>query len=242
MKLFIPFLISFFTLFPSVFAFAAWNENQSTLKEYPLVETTTSLNPGESLYLNLDRSRFVQKLKLSTYGRGGEALFEVVVNGEVKGTIHVPRRDPDYIVTIADVTENITLKHKSGATVVIMALSAYVTEKRFPHPTYPDEVTKSNAARISSNIILNIKDLEDYPSSEDSEAFLLPVKVWAGRAYASATASGDLSARVRQRLAVLLVKMNDAEVLIDKLLKDDNSFYLGVEFLSLKEELEDLIN
>ena len=45
-------------------------------------------------------------------------MFDVVVNGDVKGTIYVPGRDPSYIVTVGDYTDSIEFISRNGTSII----------------------------------------------------------------------------------------------------------------------------
>ena len=210
-----------------------------------VIDNTISLLPGETKSLSLDRWRYVQKISISAAGRRDEAMFEVIVNDDIKGTIHVPGRDPDYIVTIAETTKSVQLRHLAGSTIAISALTALVSNHEFPEhggngPM--DTHSRGIAADISNRIIQNVKALEVNTTPADAERYLIPIKSAAGRAYASAMASGDLSRRVRDRLFVLLAQMDGANSFIDSVLENNESFDDAVNFLSLKERLTDLVD
>lgn len=59
---------------------------------------------------------YVEYLDVAAHGVRGDATFEVWADGVRKGTVHVPWRDPWYVVTIRDHVRVITLKHTQGAT------------------------------------------------------------------------------------------------------------------------------
>jgi hypothetical protein len=224
---------------------ASAQTSEEQFEQIQVISSPISLLPGETKTLSLDRWRYVQKLSISAAGRRDEAMFEVIVNDDVKGTIHVPGRDPDYIVTVAETTRSVQLRHLSGGTVAISALTATVSNREFPDHggTGPmDEHSRGLAADVSYRVIQNIKALEISTSTPDIQRYLIPVKSAAGRAYASATASGDLSRRVRDRLIVLLAQMDSANPLIDRALENEESFDAAVDFLSLKESLSDLLD
>lgn len=92
------------------------NSNHSNLS-YGLFEliTNTILNDGEYKTIYLPRYMFVSKLYISASGSSGNAYFDVMVNGDIKGTIYVPGRDPLYIVNIASATNSIELRSLGGS-------------------------------------------------------------------------------------------------------------------------------
>lgn len=93
------------------------------------------LGQGQTQSLYLGGSRYVQKLVIEAQAQRTDPMFEVVVNGEVKGTIHLPPRDPRYVVTIADWADSIEFRHTEGGGIEI--LSVKVFEQEFHHSHSP---------------------------------------------------------------------------------------------------------
>lgn len=90
----------------------------------PEARTTDALRGPVTLYsgttqqVRLNGARYVKKLIISAEGIRNDAMFDVVVNGDVKGTIYVPGRDPSYFVTVEDYTDSIELVSRNGNAIV----------------------------------------------------------------------------------------------------------------------------
>jgi hypothetical protein len=87
----------------------------------------------QSLYLG--GSRYVQKLVIEAQAQRTDPMFEVIVNGEVKGTIHLPPRDPQYVVTIADWADSIEFRHTEGGGIEMISVKVF--EQEFHHSHSP---------------------------------------------------------------------------------------------------------
>ncbi len=74
---------------------------------------------GTMKQFRLGRGMNVKKLLISASGIGNDAMFDVVVNGDVKGTIHVPKVDPTYFVTVNEYTDSIEFVSRSGGRILI---------------------------------------------------------------------------------------------------------------------------
>ena len=72
------------------------------------------LENGTARTIRLPRRQFVKNLIISAEGIRRNALFEVVINGKVKGTIHVPGVDPTYFVTVQEETASIEFISRTG--------------------------------------------------------------------------------------------------------------------------------
>ena len=83
--------------------------------------TTKTVKLGEAVY--------IKKLIIQAEGvhRDG-AIFDVVVNGDIKGTIFVPGRDPSYFVTVEDVASQIQLISRSGGEARIRQILVIITD------------------------------------------------------------------------------------------------------------------
>lgn len=81
--------------------------------------SNTILYNGEYKTILLFGRMYVSKLYISAVGyNGSSGYFDVMVNGDIKGTIYVPGRDPSYIVNIADYTSSIQLRALDGSTFI----------------------------------------------------------------------------------------------------------------------------
>jgi len=78
------------------------------------VISNTSLNAGEYKTIYLPSYQYVSKLYISAQGIGRDASFDVMVNGDIKGTIYVPGRDPLYIVNVQAQSNAINLRSHFG--------------------------------------------------------------------------------------------------------------------------------
>jgi hypothetical protein len=80
---------------------------------FELVSNLT-LEEGEYKVLYLPARMYVKKLYLSVEGIQRSAYFDVMVNGDIKGTIHAPGSDPLYVVNVAATTNVINLRSMYG--------------------------------------------------------------------------------------------------------------------------------
>ena len=88
-----------------------WNgdfgDAPKTGKTYSLLEESQILKEGQVKSFPLRRSAYVKKIYISGEGVRNDARFNVFVNGEAKGTIYLPGKDPNYVVTIEASTDSI---------------------------------------------------------------------------------------------------------------------------------------
>jgi len=81
---------------------------------FELISNLT-LEAGEYKILYLPSSMYVSKIYISVEGIRSDAYFDVMVNGDIKGTIYAPGHDPLYIINVADTTNTINLRSMFGA-------------------------------------------------------------------------------------------------------------------------------
>lgn len=83
------------------------------------------LNSGYTETVRLGTQKFIKKLIINAEGIGHDGMFNVMVNGDVKGTIYVPGRDPAYIVTVQEYTDHVTLISSYGNVRILSIEAVY---------------------------------------------------------------------------------------------------------------------
>ncbi len=82
------------------------------------IKDSFSLLNGTTQQVRLNGGKQIKNIIISAEGIRGPAVFDVVVNGEVKGTVYVPDRDPSYFVTIKDYASSIELVSRTGTALI----------------------------------------------------------------------------------------------------------------------------
>ena len=225
------------------------DSNADQIETISLGGANFTLNPQAMESVSLNGWRNVQKLFVNATGNGGEGMFEVVVNGDVKGTIHVPGRDPLYVVTVNEVTSSIQFRHLSGRSVWIQGVSAVQSVRSFSTSGYPEwtNCERSNcvgfhASNEASNLALRairlVDKLQGFTDYQNYGIYLLPIKKTAARAYAAADARGPLSGKVRELLICLQAQIAYAKPYIENTFERTFAFEFAVELLSLEYKLQ----
>lgn len=212
---------------------------ENYLDSIQLVSQAVTIEHGTTMTLSMPLLRQVDHVEIDAFGVGGEGMFEVVVGGQVKGTVHVPGQDPKYIVTIADSTRSFNLVHQSGQKVRISSFKVFFTTTGGASNLPPSQ---QDAAMICRDVINKMSQFQTYISATDFQNHILPIKVAAGHCYAIATASGDLSKRLAEALGVLQLQYHDAKSFFDQSMANDQLFDLSVQALELMYKLDDMIN
>ena len=87
-----------------------------------ILRGTLRLGSGQTKTVRLPYSQYIRKLIISAEGIRWDATFDVVVNGDIKGTIYVPGRDPSYFVTVEDYAQSIELVSRNGSARILNIL------------------------------------------------------------------------------------------------------------------------
>ena len=205
------------------------------------------LGEGQTISIDLFGPKRVQKIYIQAEGVRSDASFEVIANGDTKGTVHVPGRDPSYIVTIADTTNTIQFRHINGGTVHVRDVRALMSDEVVAAPTTPvttapaphggtpvvgssetyDWIRHGNnqAASLADEAIGLVNALEPYATSGEFTSYLLPIKKVAARAYARHRRN-DLSERVKVRMTELKTAILNAAAYLDHAFEQDAAFDL----------------
>lgn len=203
-----------------------------------------AVSPGQTVNLRLDSWRHIKKLVIQAEGDRSGGSIEVMSNGEGKGTIYVPGSDPSYVVTIAETANSLQFRHLSGGTVYVRAVSSLQSSCSYggPTPERPSLPTPGKASDLAQQVLSVIDNISRLVPSHEFYAYLLPIKKSAGRAYAMAVAHGDSSIRTRAELESLRAQIDYAKAYLDRLMGREPLFDLAVELLSLREQIDEILD
>ncbi len=93
-------------------------ESQDRARTTDALSYAIRLESGSTQQVHLNGAQYIKKLIISAEGLRNDAMFDVVVNGDVKGTVFVPGRDPSYFVTIEDSADSIELVSRGGTAII----------------------------------------------------------------------------------------------------------------------------
>lgn len=95
----------------------AGNDTPSSTKTMDAISYQIRLDSGTTQQVRIPGG-YIKKLIISAEGLRNDAMFDVVVNGDVKGTVYVPGRDPSYFVTVEDSADSIELVSRGGTAII----------------------------------------------------------------------------------------------------------------------------
>jgi hypothetical protein len=219
------------------------------------------LSTGEVKSLELTGGwRNVQKIFVQADGIGREATFEVIANGDVKGTVHVPGRDPNYVVTIGESVRSLQFRHIMGGNVRIYNVKATQSERVTDDPGYEPErdlecaivggcaagapvidVPKGvgfDSGKLAKQTITIVDRLEPWASVDEYKTYLLPIKISAARVFSLARLTPYHSSKLHWGLVALKKQIKFADPYIEETFSRENLFTIAVELQHIADKLE----
>jgi hypothetical protein len=217
------------------------------------------LYPGQSQWINLNGWHHVKKLVLRGFGAGADAMFDVYVNGDLKGSVHLPAADPQYTVTVDETAQWVLLRHRWGGVAQINQVFAMESERYLPatenivttaewshgridnwhhHDSVPDFRARNRASELALEAIHIVDELQGYASYQEFGDYLLPIKKAAARCYSSSEARGPLSGDVRLKLLGLQKQIEFATEYIDSTFERERAFDLAVRLKEIADSLD----
>lgn len=208
-----------------------------------LRDSSFSLDVAETQSVSVGGYVHIKKLIVRAESRVG-GTFEVLVNGEVKGTIYVPGHDPSYIVTVEDNSDTVQLRQISGGAVCIKDIKAVVDARTSDHWHHRGELAPESydsAVEIGREAIELVDSLRDYVDPIEFNNYLLPIKKAAARLIAKASARGDLSQTTVNALDALGATIEANGQFLDKELSREVTFDTVTNILALQEQIKKIV-
>lgn len=243
------------------FSFASYSQHhnqrhsQRGLSTFDVITSNVRLSAGATKTVQLYGSVYIKKLIITAQGASSsDGTMQIVVNGDIKGTVHVPRYDPSYFVTVNASASSIQFVSVSGGAVNISAIKV-VGSKQVANNThhkpwktgswYSTGMYGLNAGTLAQEIALEAIDLVDeftkYSSYQELGDVLLPIKKSATVVYATSYGAGDYSVAMRNSLLNLSQQFNVAGNFINTNFEKTALFDLALQLLTLKERLDFII-
>lgn len=224
----------------------------------PNLETITltsglRVHAGQLEVVHMSGMRFIKKLYIQADAGGHDTTIQVLVNGDVKGTLYLPGRDPSYVVTIEEATTSVAFQNIGSGTAHLHQVQALASGYALENPSYPpmSEYPRAGvlsrvlswgainqSASIAARAIELVDILEHSSNLNDYAVYLLPIKKVAARLYATATVRGDLSQKVSERLFALRDQIDFAQIYIDGMFERDIAFATATQLLALREQID----
>lgn len=226
--------------------FALLLSAQSYAQTFTTVDVASGFHVTNSntVSVKLNGSRYIRNLIVRAQGWDSASVVEVMVNGEIKGTLYAPGRDPSYVVTIAEPASSIEFRHREGGTMQILDVLATVSDLDTTNEPVDRGINggSDQVETLAFKVIHIVERLQAYATLDEETTYLIPLKKLAGRVHVMSAAHGNLSYKTRRALVVLQQQIQFSEPYIDASLEKNAMFDLGVELLVVKETIRDLLD
>lgn len=193
--------------------------------------------------INLYQARFIRNIVVQAEGVYHDSMIEVMVNGEVKGTIYAPGRDPSYVVTIGETTSSIQFRHKSGDRMRIISVTATMSQWSGHIPQRGGyNASHGEVEELAERTLYALEVIRHYSTLEEEETYLMPIKKKAGQVLVMARGRGMNSRKTAEALQVLHTQIEFSKDYIYLLMEQDGLFESAVELLSISQRIDDLLD
>ncbi len=218
----------------------------------PTYETVTisggfTVRDSEVQTVRLKNSRYIRNIVVQAQGARTDSMIEVMVNGEVKGTIYAPGRDPSYIVTVGETASSIQFRHRSGGAMqvqhVVATLSTWKGRPENPHGGgHSFHGTGRQIEDLANRTLVAIEMISRYSTLEEEQVYLMPIKKKAGQVLVMVDSRGEYSRKTVTNLLALREQINFSTEYINLMMEQDGLFDYAVELLSIAESIDDLLD
>jgi len=198
-----------------------------------------SVGDSETKSISLGGPRYIKNLVVQAQGIYSDSAVEVMVNGQIKGTLYAPGRDPSYVVTIGEVARTIEFRHRSGGAMRILDVVGTVSEWSGNPGNHDGGFTGSRdqVQQLALTAMRQIETLRAFSSPDDESTYLFPIKKNAGLVYVMSSAHGDLSRKTVMQLVALSDQIDFANSYLSLLMQQDGAFDAVVNLLTVRESI-----
>lgn len=232
----------FITILFICFSFAGVASESNYRDTITILDSARTIRVGETSSINLGKRFFIHKLLIQAEGASRQdAYAEVIVNGDIKGTVYLPGRDPHYVVTVAEASRSVEISMIHGAGRFI-SIKAVVSQERDDHDWEPIPGSyTSKIGKLSAEVIQIVNHLDRYSTFEDYQTYLLPLRRTSAIAIAYAESRGDLSRTARPYYEAVLDTLDASSDFFNRSLAIPLMQSGVIRLMSLREELRILL-
>ncbi len=201
------------------------------------------VNEAETQSIPLNAARHVRNLVIQAEGIRSDSMIEVMVNGQVKGTIYAPGRDPSYIVTIAETARSVEFRHRSGGAMRVLSVMATLSDWSKPEEGgggYDGD--KESVRQLAQIVLARMEQLRLFATPEENKEYLYPIKRNAGLVLVMLSAHGNISKRTIAQITALVDQIDFARAYLNGLMQKEEAFEAVVDLLTVRESLADMLD
>lgn len=238
------FMVVLTMTFVSITTSAQVSSRNSTDYETVTINANLTVGDAETKTVALNGVHRVKNIVVQAEGIGSDSTIEVMVNGQVKGTIYAPGRDPSYVVTVEETARSIEFRHRTGGSMLIHSVT--VTQSVWSRPSsgfgggfYGD---KEEVRALANTVLNQIQILQGFATPDEVRDYLYPIKKNAGLVYVMSNAHGNLSKQTIAQLIALMDQIDFAQTYLGTLMSKDAAFDAVVDLLTVRETIEDMLD
>lgn len=210
------------------------NANAETID---LLKRKMIVSEGETRSIVLPENVFVQKILIQAQSANFKDSYgEVIVNGDIKGTLYLPGADPHYVVTVAEYAQTLEFTAIQNSMLIRSIKAVVVTTSSASVRVHED------MGELSQLILSLHEELGDKVGFEQYGEYILPVIIKASNAIVFANTHGDLGQEALSSFFKLSYAMKKATPFYNELLERDQDRQLIIEILSLKERIRMILD
>ena len=202
------------------------------------------IGDSETKSLSLGGPRYIKNLVIQAQGTSRDSTVEIMVNGQIKGTLYAPGQDPSFVVTIAETARSIEFRYRAGGAMRILDVVGTVSSW-IGHPGDHGggfSGSKDQVLQLALAALREIEVLKTFATPDEDRTYLFPIKKNAGLVYVMANAHGELSRRTITQLVALSDQIDFAHPYLNQLMQQDGAFDAVVDILTVRESINALLD
>ena len=187
---------------------------------------------------------YVETITVQAEGRYGDSMVEVWANGKPKGSLYIPGRDPNYIVTIRENISSLEFRSTSGGYVNIVQVTGMGVQGSSSEgyrPSLGGGYNSNEAVSVASDIKQLVNEMKKSMTPKQQDQYVMPIRKSATELYAIASSNSQYGSKVYVALTKLLSQLNNAEAFLNNHLETDNGEDVVTEILVQKERIKKML-
>jgi len=186
---------------------------------------------------------YVETITVQAEGLRQDSMIEVWANGKPKGSLYVPGRDPNYIVTIRESISSLEFRSVSGGQVNIIQVTAMGVQapSHGQRPSLGHGYSPNKAYEVGADARNIINEMKKGLTPKQQDQYIMPIRKSAVKLQAIASANSPYGTKVFLALKELLESIEKAESLLDSHVETDNGEESVTEVYTIKETIKSMM-
>lgn len=196
------------------------------------------LSPGQTKSVSVHHG-YVETITVQAEGQYQDSMVEVWANGKPKGSLYVPGRDPNYVVTIRESISSLEFRSAAGGSVhIIQVVGMGVQGSSHEYrPSLGSGYNSNEATAVASAVKSLVNEMKKSLTPKQQDQYIMPIRKSATELYAIASSNSQYGVKVHQALTKLLNQLNNAQAVLDSQLETDNGEDVVTDITVVKERI-----